>query len=49
MINRECSRTSAVSANSNHGLSRTGQSNYMLNEIYHAMEWFGFADDIDSP
>ena len=46
MINRESTCTSAVSVNSNNGLCRTCQSNYILNEIYHAMEWFGFTDFI---
>ena len=43
MTNRECAGTYAVSAKSRDLLSKTGQSNYILNEIYHAMEWFGFA------
>ena len=42
MTNRECAGTYAVSAKSSDLLSKTGQSNYILNEIYHAMEWFGF-------
>ena len=44
MINRECADTPAVSVNSKNWLSRTGQSNNILNEIYPAMERFGFAD-----
>ena len=44
MINRKRVRTSAVSVNLNNLLSRTSQWNYILNEVYHAMEWFGFAD-----
>ena len=44
MINRECTRKSTVSANWNNWLSRTGQSNYVLNEIYHVMECFDFAN-----
>ena len=31
MKKRECAHTSAVSVNSNNWLSRTGQSNYILN------------------
>ena len=46
MINKECARTSAVSANSNNWLYRTDQSNYILNETYHAMERFAFTDYI---
>ena len=44
MIIRECTRTPAVSINSSNLLCRTSESNYILNEIYHATEWFGFAD-----
>ena len=36
MINKECARISAVSANLNNWFSRTGQSDYILHEIYHA-------------
>ena len=46
MINRKCAHTSAVSISLDNWLSRTGQSNYILYEIYHAMEWFGFGDYI---
>lgn len=46
MINRQCAHTSAVSISLDNWLSRTGQSNYILYEIYHAMEWFGFGDYI---
>ena len=37
-----------MSATSNKSLSRTGQWNCALNEIYQAMEWFDFADYIIS-
>ena len=43
MTNKEGACTSAVSADSNKWLSKTGQSNYLLNEIYCAMEWCSFA------
>ena len=43
MTNRECAGTYAESAKSSNLLYKTGQSNYILNEIYHAMEWLGFA------
>ena len=46
MINREQAGTSAVSPYSKNSSSRTGLSNYVLNEIYQAMEWFGFVDYI---
>ena len=46
MTNRECASTSAILPNSSKWLSRIGQSNYILHEIYHAMEWFDFADDM---
>ena len=46
MINRECARTSAVSANSNNYFSRTGLLKQILNEIYHPIKWFGFAEYI---
>ena len=39
MANKEGACTFAVSADSSHWLSKTGQSNYFLNEIYCAMEW----------
>ena len=42
MINKGCTRASGLSANSNDWLSRTGQSDYILNEIYHEMEWLWF-------
>ena len=37
---------SGVLVSLNNWLSRTCQSSYLLDEIYHAMEWFGFADYI---
>ena len=37
MINTECSKLGQL-------ISRNGQSNYISNEIFHEMEWFGFAD-----
>ena len=43
MINRECARVSRVSADWNKWFYRTGQSNHILNEIFHSMAWFGFA------
>lgn len=44
MINKECTCASGSLAESNNWLFITGQSDYMLNEICHAMEWFDFAD-----
>ena len=46
MINRERTWQSVLSANSNNWLSRTSQSNYILNHIYHAMKWFCIGDHI---
>ena len=43
MVNRECALTSAVSAKWSNWFYRTGQLNYILNEIYPQTEWFGFA------
>ena len=49
MANKEGACTFAVSADSSHWLSKTGQSNYFLNEIYCAMEWcFAICIIIDS-
>ena len=42
MINRKCGRKAAALANLSNLLSRTGQSNYILSEVYHAMERLGF-------
>ena len=44
MINKECTFASGLPANSDNWLSITGQSDYMLNEICHTVEWFDFAD-----
>ena len=38
--------TSTVPPNSNNWLSRIGHSNYILNEIYHEIKWFGLAEYI---
>ena len=46
MINRERLCLSDKSVNSNNWLSRTAQSKYILNEIYHAMKCFGFTNCI---
>ena len=44
MINKECTGASGSLTESNNWLFITRQSDYMVNEICHAMEWFDFAD-----
>ena len=46
MVNSEWTGTSAVPGNSNNWLSTTGQSIYVLNEKYQAIELFGLAEYI---
>ena len=43
MTNEDRASTSGLPANSNSWFSTTGQSDYILNEIYHKTEWVGFA------